>query len=354
MPIPTEPIGSIPRPEVLMEARKAYDAGYMGEEKYQALCDEWIEDTIRRFEETGSPVITDGEQTKPSFLTYPIHGLENLDPDGIEITFADGHRRQLPRITYGPFRYFAYADTYLEKALEFANRPVKQAVISASALSLIYPEKEIPEYPRQAFLDDLVTEAAADIRRCLDKGAHAVQIDFTEGRLAVKLDPTGGLLKEFIRINNRVLTQFSAEERRKIGIHTCPGGDQDSTHSADVDYAALLPDLFQLKAGSFYMQLASENDRKRVLEVVRRHADPQQRIFVGVIDPIDARIESPEEVYERIMEAAETLGPNILGTTDDCGFSPFGDDISTDRDIAFAKIRARVEGTRMASEKLGY
>lgn len=353
MPIPTEPIGSIPRPEVLMEARKAYDAGYLSTDKYQALCDEWIEDTIRRFEETGSPVITDGEQTKPSFLTYPIHGLENLDPDGVEITFADGHRRQLPRITYGPFRYARYADGYLERALDFAKRPVKQAVISASALSLIYPDKEIPEYTRQAFLEDLVTEAATDIRRCLDKGAHAVQIDFTEGRLAVKLDPTGGLLKEFIRINNRVLAQFSADERRKIGVHTCPGGDQDSTHSADVDYAGLLPDLFELRAGRFYMQLASEKDRTRVLEIVRRHADPQQRIFVGVIDPIDTRVERPEEVCERILEAAEILGPNILGTTDDCGFSPFGDDISTARDIAFAKIRARVEGTRLACEKLG-
>jgi len=353
MTIPTEPIGSIPRPESLMEARKAYDAGYLSADKYQAMCDEWIEDTIRRFEETGSPVITDGEQTKPSFLTYPIHGLENLAPDGPEITFADGHRRQLPRIAYGPFRYAAYADTYLEKALEFARRPVKQAVISASALSLIYPEKELPEYSRQQFLAELITEAATDIRRCLDKGAHAVQIDFTEGRLAVKLDPTGGLLKEFVRINNQVLAQFSVEERQKIGIHTCPGGDQDSTHSADVDYAALLPDLFQLQAGSFYMQLASEKDRRRVLEIVRRHAAPEQRIFVGVVDPIDPEIETPEKVADRILEAAEILGPAMLGTTDDCGFSPFGDDISTDREIAFAKIRARVEGTRLASEKLG-
>jgi 5-methyltetrahydropteroyltriglutamate--homocysteine methyltransferase len=54
-----------------------------------------------------------------------------------------------------------------------------------------------------------------------------------------------------------------------------------------------------------------------------------------------------------VLEAAEFLTPEQLGTGDDCGFSPFGDDTSTSRDTAFEKIAARVEGTRMASEKLG-
>jgi 5-methyltetrahydropteroyltriglutamate--homocysteine methyltransferase len=45
-----------------------------------------------------------------------------------------------------------------------------------------------------------------------------------------------------------------------------PGGDCGSTHSADVDYAGLLPSLFELQVGNFY------------------------------IAPIDPRIETPEEV----------------------------------------------------------
>src|SRR6516164_399181 len=78
-----------------------------------------------------------------------------------------------------------------------------------------------------------------------------VQIDFTEARLSIKLDPSGGLLRQFIDLNNQVLSRFTPEERRRIGIHTCPGGDQDATHSADVDYAQLMPDLFKLNAGNF-------------------------------------------------------------------------------------------------------
>lgn len=227
-------------------------------------------------------------------------------------------------------------------AQKYAHVPVKQAVISASALSLLYPPDDLEGYSREVFIADLVREHEADIRRCLQKGAYNVQIDFTKGRLAVKLDPSRRLLKGFIDLNNRVLERFSAEERKRIGVHTCPGGDRDSTHSADVDYAELLPSLFQLKVGNLYIQLASEKDRARVLEIIKRHARADQRVFVGVVDPINPRVETPEEVRDRVLEAAEYIPLNQLGTTDDCGFAPFSDDTSTSRETAFEKIRARV------------
>ena len=206
--------------------------------------------------------------------------------------------------------------------------------------------------PARAFIEDLVAEATAELRGCLDRGA-IVQIDFTEARLSLKLDPSGGLLSSFVDLNNRVLEGLSDADRRRVGVHTCPGGDQDSTHSADVDYAELLPTLFRMNVGNFYVQLASETDRPAVLRILGEQATGDRRIFVGVIDPIDPRIETPDEVSERILEAARFIDPAHLGTTDDCGFSPFGDDTSTSRDTAFAKIEARVLGTAMASEALG-
>jgi 5-methyltetrahydropteroyltriglutamate--homocysteine methyltransferase len=136
-------------------------------------------------------------------------------------------------------------------------------------------------------------------------------------------------------------------------VHTCPGGDQDSTHSADVDCTALLPGLFSLNAGNFYIQLASEPDRPRVLRGINEHARPGQRIFVGVIDPIDPRVETAEEVRDRVLEAATYIEPGRLGTCDDCGFAPFGDDTSTSRETVFAKIRARVAGIQLAAREFG-
>lgn len=350
--IPTEPVGSIPRPPELLEGMGAFAAGRISSERLDDLFEDAVRDTITRFEATGSPVVTDGEQRKPSFVTYPIDGLETLASGGVPITFADGHVRQLPLLTTGPFRYRKHAATYLEQAKRYARRPLKQAVISASALSLLYPPDGIDGYSRESFLDDLVREVELDIRGCLDHGADSVQIDFTEGRLAVKLDPSKGLLADFVDLNNRVLERFTADERRRLGVHTCPGGDHDSTHSADVDYAEFLPLLFTLKAGRFYIQLASETDRPRVLAAIAEHSQEDQRIFVGVIDPIDPNIETVEEVRDRVLEAAEFIPIARLGTTDDCGFSPFGDDTSTARETAFAKIRARIEGTELAANAL--
>jgi 5-methyltetrahydropteroyltriglutamate--homocysteine methyltransferase len=349
--LPTEPIGSIPRPPQLLEAiaEKGND-----DPSLEPLYNEAIRDTIEQFEATGSPVITDGEQRKyHNFWTYSVHGLPNTAPDGFKIPFAAGHTRRMLRLVKGPFRYKRHADAYLEVAQRYARVPVKQAVISPSALSLMYPAEGIAGYSREQFLDDLLREHETEVRHCLQKGAHKVQIDFTEARLAMKIDPSGNLLNSFIDLNNLALARFSAAERRLIGVHTCPGGDRDSTHSADVDYADLLPSLFGLNVGNFYIALAGEKDRVHALKIIRRCMKPDQRIFVGVVAPIDPHIDTPEEVRDRILEAAEYIPLEQLGTTDDCGFSPFCDDTSTTRETAFAKIRARVLGTALASKKLG-
>jgi 5-methyltetrahydropteroyltriglutamate--homocysteine methyltransferase len=353
MAILTEPIGSIPRPAELIEALVAFHNKKITSDALEAANAEALRDTIQRFEQTGSPILSDGEQTKPSFATYPLSGLGNLAPDGVTIPFADGHVRQLPRLTSGPFRYGVHAASYLKAARSYSQLPMKQAVISASALSLLYPSTGIPGYPREEFLADLIDEAADDIRGALQAGAASVQIDFTEARLSLKLDPSAGLLRSFIALNNQVLERFTSEERQRIGVHVCPGGDHDSTHSADVDYSKLLPDLFQLNVGRFYLQMASEPNRKRVLQLVSQLLQPNQTAFIGVIDPIDPQIETKLQVRDRVLEAAAFIPATQLGTTDDCGFSPFADDISTARDIAFSKIQARVEGTALAARELG-
>src|SRR6187200_1097103 len=229
MTIPTEPIGSIPRPQALIGGMQAAAAGTMTPEALDALFDDAVQDTLRRFEATGSPIITNGEQRKPSFATYPVAGLE-LAGGGVTIPFEDGHTRQLPVLTAGPFRYATKASAYLKKARTDTSTPLKQAVISASAISLMYPADGIAGYPQTAFLDDLVEEAASEIRECLALGATNVQIDFTEARLSLKLDPSGGLLGSFVDLNNRVLDRLTDTERARVGVHTCPGGDKDSTH----------------------------------------------------------------------------------------------------------------------------
>lgn len=271
----------------------------------------------------------------------------------------------------GPFRYKTYAAEYVKEAMKIATRPLKQAVIAPSMLALLYPlDGEIAGYPREQFLADLCDECEKDIRQCFEAGAARVSIDFTEGRLACRNDPrnpwTGRkMLSHFIELNNRVIDRFTANERKNVGVHTCPGGDCDSTHSADVDYADLLPSMFKMNAGYFLIQLASERNKERVYKLIGEHSPEDangvpQVAFIGVINPLNPRVETPEEVCADLLLASKYIPKQRLGATDDCGFSPFSIDVkpkhgSPDvaRDIAFQKIAARVKGTQMASEKLG-
>ncbi|MDQ3734743.1 MAG: hypothetical protein M3400_12260, partial [Actinomycetota bacterium] len=233
--IPTEPVGSLPRPSKLQEAYAGYDAGTTSKEELEALQEEAVRDSLERGAATGAPIISDGEQRWSSFATYPITDtlggtglVDTLAPEGGQFfaIFADGHGRQLPRLTHGPFTYKHYAVETLQKSLGMTDKPLKQAVIAPSMLALLYPLKdEIPDYSREQFEADVCNETEKDIRQAFEAGAARVSIDFTEGRLATRADPrnpwTGaGLLPHFIELNNNVLSRFSAEERTRIGIHT--------------------------------------------------------------------------------------------------------------------------------------
>ncbi|MDQ3323994.1 MAG: hypothetical protein M3525_16390 [Acidobacteriota bacterium] len=379
MSIPTEPVGSLPRPAKLQAAIADYDAGKITKEELRVEQDAACKDSIERMEATGAPIVSDGEQRASSFATYPLAdtlagtGLaDNLAGDGQYFAiFTDGHHRQLPRLTGGPFKYKTYAADYLIEAMKMAHKPLKQAVIAPSMLSLLYPlDGEIEGYSREEFSEDLVNECEKDIRKCFEAGATRVSIDFTEGRLACKNDPrnpwTGRkMLEQFVELNNRVLDRFSPEERKNIGIHTCPGGDCDSTHSDEVDYADMLPSMFKMNAGYFLIQLASEKDKEYVYKLCGEHSREDangvpQVCFIGVINPLNPTVETPEQVRDDLVTAAKYIPVERLGSTDDCGFSPFSIDVkpkhgSPDvaRDIAFQKIESRVKGTAMASEQLG-
>jgi methionine synthase II (cobalamin-independent) len=378
--IPTEPVGSLPRPSWLQQAYARYDAGEISREELEAEQDKAVRDSVEHLEQTGAPIISDGEQRWSSFATYAITdtlagtGLaDHLAGDGGQFfaIFADGHNRQLPRLTGGPFRYKTYAADTLKKSLPMAHTPMKQAVIAPSMLALLYPlDSEVPGYTREQFEEDLVGECEKDIRQAFAAGAARVSVDFTEGRLATRNDArnpwTGrGMLPHFIELNNRVMDRFSAEERTRIGLHTCPGGDRDSVHSADVPYSDLLPSMFGINAGYFLIQLASERDKDRVYQLngENRRSDANgvaQTAYIGVINPLNPRVESPEEVRDALVRAASFIPKEQLGATDDCGFSPFSIDEKPNhgspdfaRETAWQKITNRVEGTKLAAEKLG-
>lgn len=373
--LPTEAVGSLPRPARLQRAVLDAEIGQVSQDELRAEQDRAVRDTLDRLDATGSPIVSDGEQRRQSFASYPLGtsaAADGFEEGPVFAVFADGHHRVIPSLARAPFRFRAWAADDVSAARRLTGLPLKQAVISPSMLSLMVPESGLGDYTREEFLDDVVAGCAEDIRRCFAAGASRVTIDFTEGRLALRRDlraPWAGpaALGGFIELINRVLGLLDPARRAAVGVHTCPGNDNDSAHSADVDYAELIPELFQIEAGYFLIQAASEADPDRVARLVGRQLRHRSRtegsaprVLLGVTRPTSPKLETAEEVRDRLVKAARFIPAELLGSTDDCGFSPYLIDEkprhgSPDfaRDVAFAKIAARVRGTRLASEELG-
>jgi 5-methyltetrahydropteroyltriglutamate--homocysteine methyltransferase len=63
----------------------------------------------------------------------------------------------------------------------------------------------------------------------------------------------------------------------------------------------LLPSLFELRTGNFQIALTSEPDRRHA-RILHKYWKPNQRIFVGVLAPIDQHMETPGEARDRSFE----------------------------------------------------
>ncbi|KAM9996358.1 hypothetical protein ACTFIY_002529 [Dictyostelium cf. discoideum] len=353
--IENEPIGSLPRSLELIQSINDFRNNIIDYPTLVNKCNCEIKKTF--FELLGSKqnVVTDGELSKISFIGYPLFKSNQVDGDGhvdmekkngVCIPFKDGHTRNIPLLNGKnlPFKYAKFAGDFVKE-----SRPVlpegikyKQAVISPSAISLIYPPYGIDDYPREDFINDLINESETDIRSCFAYGADIVQLDATELRLSLLLDPSGTLFQSLLDVINKVLSRFSAEELANIGIHTCKGGDQGSPHSEMVDLVEIIPKLLTLKCSRFYIELVSEPNKDQILQSVADNIKENQKVFFGVTK-ISQSVESIDEIYNTILQISEKLPIDQFGITDSCGFSPFYDDQSCSLEIALEKMKNRTE-----------
>ena len=167
--IPTEPIGSIPRPVDLIERVAKSD----GEDPNLApLYEDAIRDTIERFEATLSGRYGRGTKEVSQFLhVLRAWAFEHSPRWFHNSVFRRSHAPHVAAHTR-PSPVQAVRGYYPDVAMRYAHVPVKQAVISPSELSPIYPAESIRDYPRQQFIDDLLSERKTEIRRCPKKGCQ--------------------------------------------------------------------------------------------------------------------------------------------------------------------------------------
>ena len=360
MEIRQTPVGSLPRSKQLQDAYAAFNKEELGRGELDQVIESEIKDVVSEYEKIeNNPLITTGEVEKPNFLTYFLdNGFIKLgdpspeDAEGFVIDFEGHHSREIAVLQkeQTPFSYKHYGDEWIPTLKSFSNKPFKATVIAPSAVSLIY-QKDLPDYPKEKFISDVINECVKDIKKCINAGAAEVGMDMTEATYALKVDPTGAVLREMVDLINRVADQLTENELNLITLHTCFGADNFTNHNYS-NYQDVYPALLQSKIRNFHLPLASlgEGNFENVLECIREYIDGKF-VYLGFVSHLAKDIETPKRIAERIILASDILGVTP-GVSECCGYSPFCNDLTTTREWAFDKIRARAEGAKLAEQQL--
>ena len=199
MPIPTEPVGSLPRPAKLQAAYADYDAGKIGRQELEREQDAACLDSIKRMEATGSPIVSDGEQRASSFATYPI--TDTLAGTGLAANLAgrrpvlrDLHRRPSSPAAAPDRRPVQVQDLRRRLSREVDQDGVQadeagghRAVDAGAALSARRARSRATRASSSCPIS--ATNARRTSARRSRPARERVSIDFTEGRLACRNDP---------------------------------------------------------------------------------------------------------------------------------------------------------------------
>ena len=262
------------------------------------LFDDAVRDTLRRFEATGSPV--DHRRRAAQAELRDVPGRRAHEPragrrhDPVRgrphPAAAAAHERPVP---------LRHAGVVLprRRARRARPRPLKQAVISASALSLLYPGDGLEGYSRDTFVEDLVDQAADELRGMRRPRRHRRRSTSPRRACRSSSIPSGGLLDAFVDLNNQVLARLTDEERAQGRRPHLPRRRPrlDAQRRHRLRGAAARRCSGSTSTGSSSSSPARPTG-ERVLGILGEQATGDRRIFVGVIDPLDPRVETPEEV----------------------------------------------------------
>jgi 5-methyltetrahydropteroyltriglutamate--homocysteine methyltransferase len=337
---PTTVVGSYPQPDWLVDREnlrnrlpprvRAGEIWRISPEFLEQAQDDATILAIRNMERAGIDIVTDGEIRRESYSNRFANGLDGIDAANPGTALdRTGHPNPVPRIT-GPIRRVRPVEL---KDLQFLRAHTDRAIkITLPGPFTMAQQAQNDYYPdgRRAAL--AYAEAVnLEIRDLFAAGADVVQID--EPYMAARPEEARVYAVEAL---DRALTGVSGT----TAVHLC-FGYAAIVHNRGTEYA-FLEELAASSVDQISIEAAQPNLDLSVLE---RLGD--KTVILGVLNLGDSTVETPEIVAGRIRAALAHLPPERLVIAPDCGMKYL------QRDIAFAKLAAMGEGTRLVRSELG-
>lgn len=373
--------GSLPRPPAL---KRMLGAGFAGKPVAESELAEAVAAATREAVDkqlaVGLDIINNGEQGRESFFTYVRQRMSGFGgvserPVMRDTTAYPGYRERMIRASRddGAVNLLAapraveevrYARPDLIDAecrdfkaiLDEVGRPADAAFMSAPSPGIIAAAMTNDHYPDQtAYVKALARALRVEYSAIIEAG-FILQIDAPDLALERHTSFADRPLEDFLQFMdvviaaiNEALADVPAE---RVRLHVC-WGNYEGPHDRDVPLDDIFDELMKIKAGALMLSMANPRHAHEYHCFERRPLPDHMKLIVGVIDTTTNYVEHPLTVADRLELAARAVGDagRVMAGTD-CGFETSAGVSFVAADVAWAKLRALVEGAAIAGRKL--
>jgi len=374
--IKTTHVGSLPRTQDVVDMIFARENGAdYDQAAFDATMTVASAATVGRQVAAGVDIVSDGETSKISYATYVKDRYTGFSGDSPRNAPADlkafpGFLKRLaegggtpqyarPMCT-GPVTSKGQGELQTDIAnlkAGMAAHGAKEGFMNAASPGVISLFLQNDHYPtREAYLAALADAMAEEYRTIVDAGLY-LQLDCPDLALSRHMLFADLSDAEFLKIAASHVEALNHAlggiDPSRVRVHIC-WGNYEGPHVCDIDMAKVFPTLMSVNASQLLFETSNPRHahewtvfRDRASEI------PEDKILVpGVIDSTTNFVEHPELVAERVTKFAHIVGADRVIAGSDCGFGTFAGFGTVDPDIAYAKLSALSEGTRLAVERL--
>ena len=383
--IRTTHTGSLPRPPDMLETMRAMATGQTYDRPaYEASLTKNVAEIVRKQVEAGIDVVTDGECSKPSFQHYVAERLDGFEarmpPGGLPVPtgpmgvggrdatmFPDFYRsvlennpfkhtiRMAPRVCVGPIRYVG------QEKLQRDIRNLKTAMAAAGADEGFMPSLAPTLSMKNEYYknDDEFLAAYGEAMReewkaILDSGL-LLQIDFPSLVSAWDTASNTMSLADYRKWTEARIAHLNHALRGlpedRIRFHTCYGVNFGPRVS-DLQLEEIIDLIFTIRAGAYSFEAANPRHEHEFHLLERIKQPPGKILIPGAITHSNVMIEHPELIADRMERWARAAGRENVIFGNDCGFQSTAGNSEIPVTVAWAKLQALGEGSRIASKRL--
>jgi 5-methyltetrahydropteroyltriglutamate--homocysteine methyltransferase len=354
-PFRADHVGSLLRTAPLKEARIKHAEKKITDAQLREVEDREIDKTIKKQEEVGLKLATDGEFRRSWWQFDFYKGLDNVElyMVGEGIKFAGVTTKAESVRVIGKVGFTSHPHVEHFKFVKAHTKVMPKMTIPApSTLHFRQGRQSIDKkaYPDlDAYFDDVAKAYQKAIRAFYDAGCRYLQLDDTAWSMICdpkerehskkRGDDPDALPAKYAAMTNKALEGKPAD--MCVSMHSCRGNFR-STFIASGGYDFVAEHLLgEVKLDGFFLEY--DTDRAGGFEPLRFLPKGKQIVVLGLVSSKTGKLESKDAIKRRIDEATKYVALDQLALSPQCGFASTEEGNVLAEDEQWAKLRMVVE-----------